>query len=84
MNYDPDQNYFRKLDQQIPGPIGEVVVTGRVPAWQCRCYHWNGVNVDRCNNCGDPKPCMALVAPSQVHPQLKSLREVQSELEAMR
>lgn len=26
------------------------------PAWQCECFHWNGISVPRCNNCGTPKP----------------------------
>lgn len=63
MNYDPDAQYFRELDQQTQSltPAGDVILSGSVPAWLCDCFHWNGVDVPRCNNCGEQKPCMALV-----------------------
>lgn len=57
-----DEWYFRQLDQQYANePCGRVVLTGSVPAWECECFHWNGVNVPTCNNCGAPKPSMALI-----------------------
>lgn len=63
MNYDPDEYYFRLLDQQTQhwAPTGKAILSGSVPAWTCECYHVNGISVPRCNNCGEPKPCMALV-----------------------
>lgn len=57
MDYDPDRNRFRKYDQEFKGPVGKVVATFEVKdVWQCKCFHWNGDLVPRCNNCGQPKP----------------------------
>lgn len=57
-NYDPDQHYFRILDQQTQSmvPTGPAILSGSVPAWTCECYWVNGETVERCNNCGEPRP----------------------------
>lgn len=66
MNYDPDQWRFRECDQQVnPLPNSRVALTGSVPAWQCKCHDWNGINMARCNNCGAARPEAAVEGAQQ-------------------
>jgi hypothetical protein len=51
-DYDPDREYFRQLDQAFTDIPTQSIPGGSVPAWRCSCYQWNGITVERCNNCG--------------------------------
>jgi hypothetical protein len=59
-DYDPDREYFRQLDQAFRDIPTQGIPGGSVPAWQCACYQWNGISVERCNNCGAPQPSTIL------------------------